>query len=145
MSPSVPASITELVSSGPHRSEVSRKQLTLALGGLYIASTTASAKPLLVWEAENGYARYYIPTESLHGDIKRHLTGSDSGHGKANNHGNAGPSIEVVKIDSITSEDNKSHAVIERLTVGSKSTIWVRFVEGPFKGFIRFERSEIGR
>ena len=39
---------------------------------------------------------------------------------------------------------NRSQAVIERLTVGSKSTTWVRFLEGPFKDFARFERSEIG-
>lgn len=138
MPPSDPVTITHLVTDGPARSEVGHKQLTLALGGLYIASTTASAKPLLVWEAEKGYARYYIPTESLHDDIKQHLAGSESDRGDSEQ------SIEVVKVDSVTGEDNKSHAVIERLTVGSKSTTWARFVEGPLKGFIRFERSEIG-
>ena len=139
-----PAAITELVNNGPHRSQVGRNQLTLALGGLYIASTTASAKPLLVWEAEGGYARYYIPTESLHTDIKRRLSGSDSGQVEASGHGDSGPNVDVVEVDSVTGENNKPYAVVERLTVGSKSTTWVRFVEGPTKGFIRFERSEIG-
>jgi hypothetical protein len=143
MSTSVSAEITGLVSNGPHRSEVGRKQLTIALAGLYIASTTASAKPLLVWETEKGYPRYYIPTESLHGDVKQYLTGSESSQDKVN--GNGKPRVDVAKVDSVANKDNKSAAVIERLSVGSKSTTWVRFVEGPFKDFIRFERSEIGQ
>jgi hypothetical protein len=142
MSTSVSAEITGLVSNGPHRSEVGRKQLTIALAGLYIASTTASAKPLLVWETEKGYPRYYIPTESLHGDVKQYLTGSESSQDKVN--GNGKPRVDVAKVDLVANKDNKSAAVIERLSVGSKSTTWVRFVEGPFKDFIRFERSEIG-
>lgn len=138
MSTPAPTAITEIVSNGPYRLEVGRKQLTLAFGGLYIASTTASSKPLLVWEAEKGYARYYIPTESLHDGIKLQLTGSGSGAATP------GLSIDVAKIDTVTSQDKKSQAVIERLTIGSKATTWVRFVEGPLNGFIRFERSEIG-
>ncbi len=141
MSSSITATAAKLVSDGPHRFEVGRKQLTLAFAGLYLASTTATAKPLLVWETEKGYPRYYIPTESIHGDIKKHLGESGQRPDKTNGHA----SIDVVEIDSVTGGDNKSRAVIERLTVGSKSTTWVRFVEGPFKGFIRFERSEIGQ
>jgi hypothetical protein len=136
---SVPDEVVKLLAYGPYRSEIGRKQLTLAFGGLYVASTTASAKPLLVWETEKGYARYYIPTESLHGDIKQRLDEAGSGVGNE-----SGVNIEVTKGDSAASEDTNSKAVIERLTVASKSTTWVRFIDGPFKGFIRFERSEIG-
>ncbi|PMD47000.1 hypothetical protein L207DRAFT_150067 [Hyaloscypha variabilis F] len=67
--------VSRILSKGPARSEIGRKQLTLAFGGLYLASTTAAAKPLLVWEEEKGYARYYIPGESLHSDIKGRLNG----------------------------------------------------------------------
>ena len=77
------------------------------------------------------------------GDVKQFLTGSESSQDKVS--GNGKPEIDVVKVDSVTSKDNKSVAVIERLSVGSKSTTWVQFVEGPFKDFIRFERSEIGQ
>jgi hypothetical protein len=138
MSTPISTKITQIVSNGPARSEVGRKQLILALGGLYIASTTATAKPLLVWEEDKGYARYYIPEESLHSDIKRRLTGTDPSQGSS------GRNIDIAKVHSVASEDGKSQAVIERLTVGPKSTTWVRFIEGPFKRFIRFERSEIG-
>jgi hypothetical protein len=138
MSTQISAKISQIVSNGPARSEVGRKRLTLALGGLYIASTTATAKPLLIWEEEKGYARYYIPEESLHSDIKRRLIGTDP------NHEGSGHNIDIEKVDLVTGEDGKSRAVIERVTVGQKSTTWVRFIEGPLKGFIRFERSEIG-
>lgn len=127
--------VAELASKGPHRSETGRKQLTLALGNLYIASTTLSAKPRLVWEAENGYPLYYIPTESLHDDIKARLSGSL---------GTSESGINVEAIEAVTGTGNHPQAVIERLTVGSKPTTWVRFLEGPLKGFVRFERSEIG-
>lgn len=140
MSTALKATIVQLVSSGPHRLEIGRKQLTLAFGGLYIASTTATARPLLVWEVEKGYPRYYIPTESVHGDIKPHLSESETGHGKINGHG----TVELVKVETVTGKGSNPQAVIERLTVGPKSTTWVRFIEGPLKGFIRFERSEIG-
>lgn len=121
--------VSGLVSNGPHRSEVGRKQLTLALGGLYIASTTLTAKPLLVWETEKGYPRYYIPTETLHDDIKKILSGSP------------GTPSSVV---GVTTVETVKGAVIERLAAGSKATTWVRFLEGPLKGFVRFERNEIG-
>lgn len=145
MSPPDPATITDLLTRGPHRLEVGRKQLTLAFGGIYIASTTALAKSVLVWETEKGYPRYYVPTESLHDDIKSHLTGFNSDHGKANGHKSSGSSVDVVEVDTVRGKGNDSQAIIERLTVGSKTTTWVRFVEGPLKGFVRFERSEIGR
>jgi len=136
---SVPDEVANILAYGPHRTEIGRKQLTLAFGGLYIASTTVSEKPLLVWETEKGYPRYYIPIGSLHGDIKQLLHGAWSGVGEE-----SGVNIEVVKGDSAKSEETGSQAVIERLNVGSRSTTWVRFTEGPLKGFIRFERSEIG-
>jgi hypothetical protein len=130
--------LSQIVSDGPARSEVGRKQLTLALGGLYIASTTATTKPLLIWEEEKGYARYYIPEEALHNDIKRLLVGTDPSHE------GSGHNIDIAKVDLVASGDGKSQAVIERVTVGQKSTTWVRFIDGPLKGFIRFERSETG-
>jgi uncharacterized protein (DUF427 family) len=133
MSTSVAAVVSELASNGPHRSEVGRKQLTLALGELYIASTTLSAKPLLVWETEKGYPRYYIPTESLHDDIKKALSGS------------SGSGISVATVETVTGAGSNPQAVIERLTLGTKATTWARFLEGPLKGFVRFERGEIGR
>lgn len=135
MSASSSTVIAELASKGPHRSEVGRKQLTLALGELYIASTTITAKPRLVWEAEKGYPRYYIPTESLHNDIKARLSGGS----KSSKSG-----VTVETVETITGTGNNSQAVIERLTVGPSSTTWVRFLEGPLKGFVRFERNEIG-
>lgn len=131
---SIPDEIAWLLVNGPNRVEVGRKQLTLAFGGLYLASTTLSSKPLLVWETEKGYPRYYVPTESLHGDVKAHVSGEE---GKEK-----GLDIKVVKGDSATTED--AAAVIERLSVGEKSTTWVRFLKGPLDGFIRFERSEFG-
>ena len=145
MSPPESAAIIDLLSHGPHRSEVGRKQLTLAFGGLYIASTTATAKPLLVWETGKGYPRYYIPTDSLHGDIKDYLTGAGFDHSKTNGHRVSDSSIELAAIETVKGKGNDAQAVIERLTVDSKATTWVRFVEGPLKGLIRFERSEIRR
>lgn len=133
MASTIAAAITALVSSkGPHRSEVGRKQLTLALGGLYIASTTLLSKPLLVWETEKSYPRYYIPEDSLHEDIKKSLAGGS---------GSAG---SVAAVETVAGTEGKPHATIERLTVGAKNTTWARFLDGPQKGFIRFERSEIG-
>jgi hypothetical protein len=135
------AAITNLLTYGPHRQEVGRKQLTLAFGGLYIASTTLSAKPALVWETEKGYPRYYVPTESLHADIRSRLTSSDS-DGKANGHKS---SVDVVTLETVKGKGTEARAIIEQLTLGSKSTTWVRFVEGQLKGLVRFERSEIGK
>jgi hypothetical protein len=135
------AIITNLLTNGPHRQEVGRKQLTLAFAGLYIASTTLSAKPALVSETEKGYPRYYVPTESLHTDIKSYLGDSDS-NGKTNGHKS---SVGIETVETVKGKGDETQAVIERLTVRSRSMTWVRFLEGPLKGFIRFERSEIGR
>jgi hypothetical protein len=135
MSTPLSTKVSQILSKGPARSEIGRKQLTLAFGGLYLASTTAAAKPLLVWEEEKGYARYYIPEESLHSDIKGRLNGLL---------GSLGHDIDVAEVESVTGDDGKSRAVVERVTVGQKSTTWVRFLEGSLKGFLRFERTEIG-
>lgn len=133
MASTIVAAVSTLVlSNGPHRFEVGRKQLTLALGGLYIASTTLSLKPLLVWETEKSYPRYYIPEDSLHDDIKKSLAGG------------SGSSVRVAAVETVAGADGKPHAAIERLIVGSEVTTWARFLEGPQKGFVRFERSEIG-
>lgn len=135
--------VLNLLSHGPHRYETGRKQVTLALGGLYIASTTVSAKPMLVWETEKGYARYYIPTEALHADIKGLLNDPVAVGDDGNTVSQVPVGLNLVEIVSAT--ENESKAAIEKLTVGNKSTSWVRFLEGPFKDFIRFERQEIGK
>ena len=145
MSPPDSATIVNLLTNGPHRTEVGHKQLTLAFGGLYIASTTTSAKPYLVWEAEKGYPRYYIPSESLHADIKSRLKDADSGSIRQNGHKAPEGPVDLIEVETVNGKGNKSQAFIERLTVGCRTTTWVRFVEGPLKGLIRFERSEIGR
>lgn len=134
------AKVNELLTQGPFRSEVGRKQLTLAFGGLYIASTTNTAKPFLVWEAEKGYPRYYIPIDSLHTEIRNSLDGAEP---QTKTNGNKA-STRLEHVETVEGKGNGSKAVVEQLTVGSKSMTWVRFVEGPWKGFIRFERNEIG-
>lgn len=140
------ATISHILQNGPHRSEVGRKQLTLVLGGLYIASTTPSAKPLLVWESEKGYVRYYIPVESLHDDIRDRLTGSEVGpNGKLNGQATSILPISVEVVDTLKAKDGQAQALIEKVNVGSKTTTWVRFIEGELKGLIRFERNEIGK
>ena len=144
MAPIDKAAIETLLTNGEHRSLIGGKQLTLAFGGLYIASTTLSAKPLLVWETDSGYPRYYVPVEALHNGIKAKLDGSEDAltNGQANGRGDATISLE--KVDSVKAKGSNSEAVIERLTVNSKATSWVRFVEGPKKDFVRFEKDEIG-
>ncbi|KAF2117475.1 hypothetical protein BDV96DRAFT_644890 [Lophiotrema nucula] len=112
--------VKDLITKGAHRYETGRKQVTLALGGLYIASTTETAKPLLVWESEKGYARYYLPVASLHDAVKA----KDA-------------DVKVEELETVDGE-----AVIEKLSLGDKSTTWVRFVDGPFKDYIRFERAD---
>ena len=134
------SALANLLTNGPHRSLVGGKQLTLAFAGLYIASTTLKAKPLLVWETESGYPRYYVPIESLHPDIKAQL-----GYDKDSNaNGATGKDVKLEVTDSVEGKGNDSKALIERLTIGSRSTTWTRFVEGALMGFVRFERSEIG-
>jgi hypothetical protein len=132
--------LANLLTNGPHRSLVGGKQLTLAFAGLYIASTTLKAKPLLVWETESGYPRYYVPIESLHPDIKAQL-GYDR---DSNANGASGKDVKLEVTNSVEGKGNDSKALIERLTIGSRSTTWTRFVEGALMGFVRFERSEIG-
>ena len=97
------AEVSNIVNNGAFRSEVGRKQLTLALGGLYIASTTVTSKPFLVWETETGYPRYYIPVETLHEDIK-----TDSTNG----------SVGLALVETVKGKDGQPHAIIESLTVG---------------------------
>ncbi|OBT40684.1 hypothetical protein VE00_08687 [Pseudogymnoascus sp. WSF 3629] len=128
MSSTLVAEVSNIVNNGTFRSEVGRKQLTLALGGLYIASTTVTAKPSLVWETETGYPRYYIPVKTLHEDIK-----TDSPN----------ESVSLALVKTVKGKDGQPHAIIESLTVGSKKTTWARFVDGPLKGYIRFDRSEL--
>jgi hypothetical protein len=122
-----------ILSKGPSRTLVGSKQLTLALGHLYIASTTVTDKPLLVWEGESGYARYHVPVQTLHPSIQ-------PGAQKDQN-GKSGVSLEA--LETVDGESD-SQAVIERLTVGSKSTTWIRFTKGPLENFIRFEPKGIG-
>lgn len=136
------SAIKELLANGPTRSLVGGKQLTLAFGGLYIASTTLEAKPLLVWEGDSGYARYYVPTESLHPKIKAQLNGSSEGANGSKN-GDSGEAVKLETLDTVKGK-NDAAAKIESLTIGSRSTTWVRFVEGSLAGFVRFERKEIG-
>ncbi|KAF2729164.1 DUF427-domain-containing protein [Polyplosphaeria fusca] len=121
-----PVSIHDVVANGPDRYEVGRKQITLALGGVYVASTTALAKPLLVWETSKGYPRYYIPTEALHDDLKNALkrTGGN-------------PRVSIKELETV---DGK--AVVEQVTVGNKSTTWSRFLSGPLENHVRIERAD---
>jgi hypothetical protein len=130
------SAIQTLLDKGPNRTLVGGKQLTLAFGGLYIVSTTLKSKPLLVWESESGYARYYAPIDSLHSSIKAQLEGARSNVD--------GKSITVEVVDTVEGE-NKSKANIERLSVGPRSTTWVHFTEGTLKGFIRFEPKDLGK
>ena len=136
------SALEKLITNGPNRSLVGGKQLTLAFGGLYIASTTLKAKPLLVWETESGYPRYYVPIESLHEDIKSQLGYSKDS--KANGAQSSGKAVKLEVVDSVEGKSTDSKALIEKLTIGSRSSTWTRFVEGPLMGFVRFERNEIG-
>ena len=144
MAPIDNSAVTELLTNGAHRSLVGTKRLTLAFGGLYIASTTVSAKPLLVWETEKGfYPRYYVPTDSLHADIKAGISAKSVDSNGSNGQNNKSVQIDV--IETIKGKGNDAEAVIERLTIGPRSTTWVRFVKGPSKDYVRFEKDEIGR
>ena len=118
--------------------------MTLAFAGVYIVSTTLTAKPLLVWETEKGYPRYYVPVESLHDKIKAKLSDSKSTNGHANGGSDKTGSVVLEALETIKGKGNDSEAVIENLHLGERTTTWVRFLGGPLKDFIRFERSEIG-
>ena len=131
------SAVLKLLNNGPDRTLVGGKQLTLAFGGLYIASTTLKAKPLLVWEADSGYARYYVPTEALHSSIVKKIS-----DGASKTSGD-GPDVTLEKVDEIKG-DKDAAAVIEKVTIGSKSTAWVRFTEGNLKDLVRFEAKDMG-
>ncbi|KFY49202.1 hypothetical protein V496_10179 [Pseudogymnoascus sp. VKM F-4515 (FW-2607)] len=128
MSSTHAAEVSSVVNNGTFRSEESGKKLTFVLGGQYIAWTTVFTKPLLVWETETSYPRYYIPVASLHGGIDRD---------------NRGGPASVVTVEQVNGKDGSPHAMIESMTVGAKKTTWARFVEGPLKGYIRFDLSEL--
>jgi hypothetical protein len=133
------AAVVELLDRAPFRILQSGKQLTLAFGGLYIASTSLSSKPALVWETEKSYPRYYVPTDSLHDGVKARIEKGSGGQT------DPWPQVKLTTVDTINgSKNGAAKAVIEHLSVGPRETTWVRFLEGPLKGFIRFERNEIG-
>ena len=137
--------LRDLLTQGPARTLVATKQLTLAFGGLYIASTSISAKALLVWETEKAYPRYYVPLESLHGQIREQLASTKATNGRMDSEqANGNQAVRLEALEWVEGKGMYAEAVIERLSIGSKSTTWVRFVEGPQKGFVRFERKEIG-
>ena len=125
------SAVLELLNTKPFRVLPASKQLTLALGGLYIASTSLAAKAQLVWETEKGYPRYYVPVNSLHSDVRASLEGK------------ASSSSVSIKADEVVN-GAAAKAVAEEVTVGSRSMSWVRFLEGSLQGLIRFERDEIG-
>lgn len=134
-------SIAKLLDEGPFRVDIGRKQLTLAFAGLYLASTTDDAKPKLVWEAEKGYPRYYVPVATLHPSVRSKNTGGSADNGSTNG---AVKDVKVESLDTIKASGKDGAAVIERVSIGDRSTTWVRFTSGEFKDFVRFERSEIG-
>lgn len=140
------STIVHLLENGPHRFQVGRKQLTLAFAGHYIVSTTQTAKPLLVWESEKGYARYYVPVQTLHADIKQQLTETDDDSKKDTDGSIAIRTPVVVEIlEKVSSGNAQAQALVEKITLGARTTTWVRFTEGILKGHIRFERNEIGK
>jgi hypothetical protein len=122
--------VSALISNGAFRVLPYGKQLTLALGDLYIVSTTLSAKAQLVWETEKSYPRYYIPVASLHSDVHAIVQGDVAASG--------------ISIKAVNTTIDKTKAVAEQLSVGSKSTNWVRFVDGPLKELIRIEKEDFG-
>jgi hypothetical protein len=141
MSTITEAAAVDLLNQTPFRILPAGKQVTLAFGGVYIASTTVAVKPLLVWETEKGYPRYYIPVDSLHEAIRPHI-------GKPSERGEITISEKTGSIDTsalLKSRDNESEAVIDHFRIGEKETKWVRFLQGPLKGYIRFEKSEMGK
>lgn len=134
--------ISDLLSKGPDRSLVGGKQLTLAFAGLYIASTTLATKPLLVWEPGSYYMRYYIPKDALHRDIQAALS-SESKETNGQSNGKASANVKVEVLDKIEGKGSDSKALIEQLTIGSKSTTWARIQGGQLDGLIRFEPKEM--
>jgi hypothetical protein len=141
MSTLTDVALTDLLNHPPFRTLPAGKQLTLAFGGIYVASTTVSAKSLLVWETEKGYPRYYIPTDSLHDEVRMHM-------GKPLERGGITISGKACSINTsalIKSVDNESEGVIDIFRLGERQMSWARFLKGPLEGYIRFERSELGK
>jgi hypothetical protein len=140
MSTLTEATVAGLLNQPPFRILPAGKQLTLAFGGIYIASTTVSAKSLLVWETEKSYPRYYIPIDSLHEEVRPHM-------GKPLERGGITISEKAWIVDTsalIKSQNNDFEGVIDHFRIGEREMKWVRFLEGPLKGYIRFEKSEMG-
>jgi hypothetical protein len=133
MAPISEAEVSELIRKGPFRVLPAGKQITLALGDLYFASTTLAAKAQLIWETEKSYPKHYLPTESQHADVQAVLDGKATGS-----------KISVNTIQTVSTGNQNNNAVIEQATVGTKTMSWVRFLEGPLKGLIRFELNEFG-
>lgn len=52
---------------------------------------------------------------------------------------------ELKEAEESTAKSHKTEAIVERVTVGANSTTWIRFLSGPLKDYIRFERTEIGK
>ena len=97
-----------------------------------------------MWETENAYARYYVPVESVHTSIKHYLDGTDAKNGGPDGDQHSKINVEVLETIKGEGKDNHAEAVLEKVTVNSRSMTWVRFTKGPWKGFFRFERGEIG-
>ena len=120
--------------TGPFRVLPVGKQLTLAFGGLYIASTTLAAKPMLIWETEKSFPRYYVPAASLHRDVQVLIFSGSCP---------VRPDITLEKVEQVgQSGQPEPTALIEELTVGSKTLRWARFAGGLLDGYIRFERND---
>lgn len=141
MSTLTKAIVVDLLNNPPFRVLPASKQLILAFEGIYIASTTVLAKPLLVWETEKEYPRYYIPIDSLHQDV-RSLVGNGLERGKITI---SGKSYSMDSSATLKSSTNDSEAVIDYLRYGERTLSLVRFSKGPLKGYIKFDRAEIGK
>lgn len=137
------ATVTKLLNNPPFRILPASRQLTLAFEGIYIASTTVSERPLLVWETEQSYPRYYIPVESLHEDLYSIVVAHTIHSGKQARV--SGQTCIVETSDAFISHDGWTQAVIEHIRIGEKTMSWARFFNGPLDGYIRFEKSELGR
>ena len=123
MSQIVKSALVDLLTNGPSSSRVGTKELTLAFGGLYIASTTLSAKPLLVWETATGYPRYYVPIASLHDRIKSNLNGGQAKPTNGAANGQKDRAVKLEAVESVKSKNGDAEGLIEKLTVVSISPL----------------------